>query len=285
MKRLAAVLLCAVLAACAEKPAPVPPPPTPEPAPTPTPTPTPEPPPPPTACNATENRALRLAARRAVSPRIVGGQEASPGAYPWMVAIGYSTGSGIFNYCGGTLVDPTHVLTAAHCQVIPGDVVTVGRHNLVDDEGGVQVMVKRAISHGAYNPSSHHNDISLVELAKPVLTKYATLGAAPQSGTIRALGWGRTSEGGPTSPVLMEVDVPIVTNAQCAATYGDIIDSQMCAGAAGRDSCQGDSGGPVLYEGKQAGVTSYGYGCAREGLPGVYTRVSAFSDWIEACTP
>ena len=280
MTKLESVLLLFLLAGCS-KPAPQP---TPEPPP-PAPIPEPQPPVPPepvpdVACKATENRSLVRA--RKVSPRIVGGHESMPGAYPWMVAIGYKTGTGTFNYCGGTLIASNWVLTAAHCQVLPGDVVTIGRHDMTTTEG-LQVGVKRALTHAEYNPSTQKNDISVVELDRYLISPHpVTLGDAPQSGTVRAIGWGLTTEGGSVSPTLQEVDVPLISNAQCANIYSTDM-TQICAGEAGRDSCQGDSGGPLLFEGMQAGVTSYGLGCARPGLPGVYTRVSAFEDWIEAC--
>lgn len=281
MNRLGTILLIFGMLGCSKPgPQPIPEPPPPAPIPVPQPPVPPEPIPEPTACKATENK--RLARNRAVSPRIVGGHEAMPGAYPWMVAIGYKTGNGVFNYCGGSLIATNWVLTAAHCQVIPGDVVTIGRH-ILSGPGGVQVKVKRALSHAEYDPGTNRNDISVLELEQHLISPHpVTLGDAPQSGTVRAIGWGLTTEGGSVSPTLQEVDVPLISNAQCANIYSTDM-TQICAGEAGRDSCQGDSGGPLLFEGMQAGVTSYGLGCARPGLPGVYTRVSAFEDWIEAC--
>lgn len=281
MRKYCSALLALLLSGCSEPgPPPVPEPPPPAPIPVPQP-PIPPEPVPETACAATENR--RLAGRaRATVPRIVGGRESMPGAYPWMAAIGYRTGSGTFNYCGGTLVASNWVLTAAHCQVLPGDVVTIGRHDMTGTDG-VQVLVKRALTHAEYDAGTQKNDISLVELERHLISPYpVSLGDAPQSGMARAIGWGVTSEGGQASPVLREVDVPLMGNAQCANIYG-VDMTQICAGEAGKDSCAGDSGGPLLFDGVQAGITSYGFGCAREGLPGVYTRVSAFVDWIESC--
>lgn len=284
MRTLLALCLCAALAACAEKPAPVPPPPVP--APTPTPIPEPEPPVPPTpfpdpvACKAVENRGLRMERSRATSPRIVGGTEAPIGQYPWMASIQYSGG----HYCGGTVADSTHILTAAHCRVLPGDRVVVGKTRL-SSQGGETRTVVRAIRHADYNSSTNENDISLLTLDAPVSVRPVEFGAAPQAGTVTAVGWGVLFEGSQTvSDTLQHVDVAITDNETCNAAYGGgIVASMMCADEAGKSSCQGDSGGPILYNGKQVGITSFGIGCARPEWPGVYARVSAHLPWLEAC--
>ena len=109
------------------------------------------------------------------------------------------------------------------------------------------------------------------------------------------MGWGLTAENGLTSTHLREVTVPVVTNAVCSAGYASdgitIADTMLCAGSAqgGKDSCQGDSGGPIAIKDtngtwKQIGVVSFGIGCARPNKYGVYTRVSEFIDWINACS-
>ncbi|KAG8231375.1 hypothetical protein J437_LFUL008923 [Ladona fulva] len=115
-------------------------------------------------------------------------------------------------------------------------------------------------------------------------------------------GWGKTSEGAPTSNFLQEVQVPIYSNAQCKSDsyYGStrITDNMMCAGykSGSKDSCQGDSGGPMQVDNNGSyeivGVVSWGEGCARPGYPGVYTRVNRYLTWIEKktngscfCTP
>lgn len=113
-------------------------------------------------------------------------------------------------------------------------------------------------------------------------------------------GWGRTQEGGKSANVLQELQLPTVPNEQCKADYDKIgkvgsekqfDDSVLCAGyrEGGKDSCQGDSGGPLMFPVQkedyefyyyQIGVVSYGIGCARAEVPGVYTRTSKFIDWI-----
>lgn len=113
-------------------------------------------------------------------------------------------------------------------------------------------------------------------------------------------GWGRTQEGGQSSNILQEVQIPVHENEVCKEKYqkiGKLVSQQqfdnavLCAGvlAGGKDSCQGDSGGPLMapqvIDGKvvffQIGIVSYGIGCARPDIPGVYTRVQTFVDWIE----
>lgn len=113
-------------------------------------------------------------------------------------------------------------------------------------------------------------------------------------------GWGRLAEGGKSSNILQELQIPVLSNSVCQDRYqkqGKLISDKqfnnavLCAGVleGGKDSCQGDSGGPlmgtkVLPDGArffQAGIVSYGIGCAREDVPGVYTRVQTFMDWIQ----
>jgi len=95
--------------------------------------------------------------------------------------------------------------------------------------------------------------------------------------------------GGSASDVLLKVDVPIVSKSECDSSYsgfGGIPPNQICAGLeeGGVDSCQGDSGGPLYMDGEIFGVVSWGVGCAFPGYPGVYTEVSAYSDWISQVT-
>lgn len=114
-------------------------------------------------------------------------------------------------------------------------------------------------------------------------------------------GWGTTREKGQQAPVLMEVQVPVISNRDCKDKYdrigqykGDIqfSDRVLCAGyrQGGKDSCQGDSGGPLMlpvhengdkFPFYQIGVVSYGAGCARVNIPGVYANVQHYADWIK----
>jgi hypothetical protein len=250
-----------------------------------------------------------------IMPLIVGGGPADPGEYPWMVAlVDSSTDNPLFGqFCGGSLIGPEWVLTAAHCVVSFGSVadpedidVVLGVNNL--DEGptsgssGQRIEVAQVIPHPAYNEVSRDSDVALLHLSAPASlapSAVGTLGvvgpgdgALVAPGTVSTVtGWGTTSEGGAASNKLLEVDVPIVSNATCnapASYNGAVTENMLCAGFAegGKDACQGDSGGPLIVpdgEGGwlQAGVVSWGFGCARPDWYGVYSRVSQFKDWID----
>ena len=140
------------------------------------------------------------------------------------------------------------------------------------------------------------NDIAIVELAsevsfndnmKPVCLPTRRMNFRPNT-RCTVTGFGAIREGGPQAVTLMKADVPIVGNRKCSRNYQQrISDLKICAGYdEGKiDSCQGDSGGPLVcpLKGKAylAGVVSYGIGCARPGLPGVYANVKALLDFIE----
>lgn len=230
-----------------------------------------------------------------VTPQIVGGTEATPGAWPWQARISRSGTTGI--YCGGSLIHPQWVLTAAHCAqgTLAGYTVVLGDHNRSVSEGTEQVRtVSQIIVHPSYNSSTYNNDLALFKLSSAVtLNSRVQLVTLERSNTgltagvsTTVTGWGTTSSGGSTSNVLRQVTVPIVSNTTCnsSSSYaGDITSNMLCAGSAGKDSCQGDSGGPLVVAStkRQAGIVSWGYGCALAAYPGVYTRVPNFISWIQ----
>lgn len=109
--------------------------------------------------------------------------------------------------------------------------------------------------------------------------------------TATVMGWGTISETGPQSYELLRVDVPVVSDADCALLL-PIDDTMICAGGElSQDSCENDSGGPLILEGStdsddvMLGVVSWGYGCGMEGYPGVYSRVAKARSWIETVAP
>jgi transmembrane serine protease 3 len=237
--------------------------------------------------------------------RIVGGVEARPGSHPWIVSL--QQGS---HFCGGTLirVHPTKdetdfVVTAAHCVYdgTSGLTVSAGAHDLYRPTSSQQtVRAIRTIYHPQYDPDTTANDIAIIKLEKPIkfssTVQPACLPAVgevvPDNVQATVAGWGLTREGGAdTSNILMQVGVPTIGNHDCDSQYRSqrikIDQSQMlCAGykQGGKDACQGDSGGPFVVKGNNGyvlqGVVSFGVGCARPGLPGVYARVSNYISWI-----
>jgi len=233
---------------------------------------------------------------------IVGGNEVSPYSIPWQVGL-VSVG-GTDPWCGGTLISPTHVLTAAHCMFGNFEVI-VGEHDITDSEDGTRHTVSSAISHpqyveGGWTATTDY-DYAIVTLDTPVeLGTRAVPACLPDpnefgggdlnSATMTVSGWGHQEFGGQGPNELHSVDVPGISNSQCQTDYPEeqISDAMLCAGApeGGIDACQGDSGGPLTYtNGAPAkayivGVVSWGYGCAAAGYPGVYARVTHVMDWI-----
>lgn len=235
--------------------------------------------------------------------RIVGGTEVSDLRYPWMASIYFRfEGSRFFPGCGGSLISPRWILSAAHCfvdaetglQSSADDVaVLLGAVNLASDDGIFEV-VSRIVVHPNYDVVSSANDIALLELPEAVAFEPITIPSlanpVPLDGELATVaGWGATTEGGSQSAQLLEVDVPIVAHNACLPFYEDSLNQPLmvCAGGTplgGRDSCQGDSGGPLFVsrgnQPVQAGVVSFGVGCARPGIPAVYTRLTGYANWI-----
>jgi len=234
-----------------------------------------------------------------ITPQIVGGTVATPGAWPWQVRISRSGATGI--YCGGSLIATQWVLTAAHCaqSSIGGYTIVLGDHSRTTTEGTEQTRtVSQIIVHPSYSSSTYNNDLALFRLSSPVtlnsrvqlvtLERNNSALAAGVSTTVT--GWGTTSSGGSTSTTLRQVTVPIVSNTTCnsSSSYGgDVTSNMLCAGSSGKDSCQGDSGGPLVIAStnRQAGIVSWGIGCALAQYPGVYTRVPNYISWIQGYTP
>ncbi len=230
--------------------------------------------------------------------RIVGGNQATEGDYPWMVALvekGVSAANGQF--CGGALIAPDWVATAAHCAegVTPNNTeVIVGAYDLRDSNSGQRIGITEVKIHQNYRGSDDDvsYDIALFRLARSVndVPAIPLVSSADQvaAGTVATvMGFGLTSETGETgATTLRDVEVPIVSFAEANAVYGNLNESHLAAGLAegGRDSCQGDSGGPLVVRHEDqwhlAGIVSFGDGCARPGAYGVYAHVFNLRNWI-----
>jgi secreted trypsin-like serine protease len=228
---------------------------------------------------------------------IVGGSEAREGAWPGTVALYFGQEQG----CGGSLIADQWVLTAGHCvspSMPTGGIakVVIGRHDLTTTTGEERT-VDRVIRHEGFDWNLH-DDLALLHLTEPTsapkvkLVSQAQIARVIDGAGVTVVGWGATGESDKTSNVLMQVTVPILPRAQCAAfeSYANVTDDMICAGfvTGEYDSCQGDSGGPLFMriDGQpvQIGLVSWGIGCARPNAPGVYTRLSSFLGWLSQKT-
>ncbi|TBD13854.1 trypsin-like serine protease [Rhizobium ruizarguesonis] len=259
--------------------------------------------------------------------RVIGGQAAKKGEWPWQVKILAPDPEqrGRFGgHCGGSLIAPRWILTAAHCvtsgrsgkqDLFARDLLIVEGKSKIDKVISVDgpdkpgLAVEDVIIHEDFDRKVFANDIALIKLSEPAKSKPAILASASDDEVEAAghpavvTGWGYTkADHGwddkylPTE--LQEVELPIVPREDCRAAYRDssmrmnpIDERNVCAGYAegGKDACQGDSGGPLVAQRPdkrwiQLGIVSWGAGCAEAEHYGVYTRVAAFRDWIAAKT-
>lgn len=239
----------------------------------------------------------RLASNLAIdSPefRIVGGTKSTKDRYPYQVAL-VENGS---QFCGGSLISPTWVLTAAHCFGSVTD-VEIGRFDLENDsEVYERIKVQHEIPHPYFDMATLDYDFMLLKLEQP--SNYTPV-MIDDGGSVNliygqdltVIGWGKTSYSifSSSSNVLLEVEVDYVPKDMCNRRFNvlgaEITGRMICASRVGKSSCHGDSGGPLIIKGVdgsadiQVGIVSWGVACAKMLLPAVYSRVSEAINFID----
>jgi trypsin len=226
-----------------------------------------------------------------VESRIIGGEEAIPGEFPWYASSSGSPGSGI---CGATLIHDDIILSAAHCSGQFDQGVLIGHHRFGEITEGAEFhtidMEIRNADYDIHSQTSSH-DAMLSRLTKP--SQKETIGfnsneENPMTGdNLTVMGFGTTEFQGGRSTQLMRTTLLAVDFDTCNAQYANVElepDVMMCTGfpGGGRDTCQGDSGGPVVTSDGTlvVGIVSFGVGCGLPDFSGVNTRVSGISRWI-----
>uniref|UniRef100_A0A8B9PWP2 Vitamin K-dependent protein C n=1 Tax=Apteryx owenii TaxID=8824 RepID=A0A8B9PWP2_APTOW len=221
--------------------------------------------------------------------RLIEGKPGRRGDSPWQIMLQNIKGKFL---CGGVLIHPSWVLTAAHC--------IEAREGFKAEEQ--TIWVDKLVSHENYTKETSDNDIAMLHLAEPVMyskyvlpiclpTRYLAERELTTNGKQMVItGWGSTSDVAKKnySTVLSYIEIPMVARNECAqAMKFAISDNMLCAGSLGdkKDSCSGDSGGPMITKFKDTwflvGLVSWGEGCGKTEKFGVYTKVSQYLDWIQ----
>ncbi|XP_075626070.1 enteropeptidase [Balearica regulorum gibbericeps] len=232
--------------------------------------------------------------------KIVGGSDARREAWPWIVSLHFNSRP----VCGASLVSDEWLVTAAHCvygrQLKPSQwkaVLGLYDQSDITQLSTVVQNIDQIIINPHYMKRTKDSDIALMHLQYKVqYTDYIQPICLPEKNqqflpgiNCSIAGWGSIVNEGPTSDILQEAEVPLISNEKCQQQMPEysITENMICAGydIGGVDSCQGDSGGPLTFEDGNTwflvGVTSFGYECALPKRPGVYVRVTMFVDWIK----
>ncbi|KAE8594790.1 hypothetical protein XENTR_v10019802, partial [Xenopus tropicalis] len=237
--------------------------------------------------------------------RVVNGDDARPYSWPWQVSLQVlNSGSRYGHYCGGSLIAPRWVVTAAHCIHYTNTYrIVLGEHDLSLEEGAEQnipINNSDIFNHPKWNRGCAEcgYDIALIKLSREAqLNDKVQLGCIPPTGETLShnqlcfvTGWGRLTSTGPYPDILQQADLPVVGISVCTQSdwWGEMNEKTLvCAGAAGKAVCNGDSGGPLNCQSPDGrwfvhGVTSFGPGaCNLPKRPSVFTRVSEYNDWVQ----
>nr|ABZ04014.1 serine protease 6 [Costelytra zealandica] len=222
--------------------------------------------------------------------RVVGGTNATAGAYPYMVSLRSSANA---HFCGGSILNSQWILTAASCLVgrtVTNTMVVAGTNTL--NAGGLSRNSSRFVIHANYDTFTFANDIAVIQLSQAL--NYSSLIAqvplnTGNTTTVAAilLGWGSTVTNGSIPNNLQQLATNTIPHATCQFSWGQFVTTnQICAVTwAGQGACQGDGGGPLMQNSTRAqlGIVSFisAGGCAL-GYPDVYTRVSQYISWIQS---
>ncbi|MFF8606351.1 serine protease [Streptomyces sp. NPDC015346] len=244
---------------------------------------------------------LATAAPATADSVVVGGQPARIADAPWVVALSSRDrfgGTRAGQFCGGVVVAPTRVLTAAHClgrEVLGGepwevsDFKVIAGRSALRAEGGEEIRISGTWVNPSYDAATNVGDLAVLTLASALPQSSVIPTAAPGDaveapGTPATVyGWGDTTGNGAYASSLRSAPVQVLSDAACERAYPGGFGTayragtMLCAGdpEGGKDACQGDSGGPLVAGGRLIGLVSWGSGCGQAESPGVYTRVSA----------
>ncbi|KAJ3621630.1 hypothetical protein MTP99_003744 [Tenebrio molitor] len=215
--------------------------------------------------------------------KIVGGFEGNKEDYPYVVSLRSSKND---HFCGGTLIDDQHVVTAAHCII--GDVakfVVVGSDSL--DGGGIRYEIVSKQTHPDYDPQAMRNDIAVLKIVgneayKASFPKRMQVELSSYEDPCYVMGWGLTEAGGKLSNKFKVATVQPVRPEDCKKKWEQLYNPGLiCMSSEGNAACHGDSGGPLICENQFSGVVSFGQPCAT-GKPDVYTAVNSYNEWIDS---